>query len=94
MPVLQRMEHHGVLIDASMLHTTERRRSSLRLREIEAEAHREAGAPFNLESPKQLQQILFEKLQLPVMRKTPSGTPSTAEDVLEELAENYAVAAA
>ena len=45
---------------------------ALRLREIKALAHREAGAPFNLESPKQLQQILFEKLQLPVMRKTPT----------------------
>jgi DNA polymerase-1 len=89
-PVLERMEHHGVLIDKSMLH----RQSAeiiVRLREIEAEAHREAGVPFNLESPKQLQQILFEKLQLPVLRKTPGGTPSTAEDVLEELAENHAL---
>jgi DNA polymerase-1 len=62
-----------------------------RLREVEAQAHREAGGTFNLESPKQLQQILFEKLQLPVLRKTPSGTPSTAEDVLEELASTHAL---
>jgi DNA polymerase-1 len=89
-PVLQRMEHHGVLIDRSMLHA-QSGEIIVRLREIEAQAHREAGAPFNLESPKQLQQILFEKLQLPVLRKTPSGTPSTAEDVLEELAANHAL---
>ncbi len=87
-PVLQRMERHGVLIDRAMLHA-QSGEIALRLREIEALAHIEAGAPFNLESPKQLQQILFERLQLPVMRKTPSGTPSTAEDVLEELALSY-----
>jgi DNA polymerase I len=87
-PVLQRMERHGVLIDRAMLHA-QSGEIALRLREIEALAHIEAGAPFNLESPKQLQQILFERLQLPVMRKTPSGTPSTAEDVLEELAVSY-----
>jgi DNA polymerase-1 len=87
-PVLQRMERHGVLIDRAMLHA-QSGEIALRLRDIEALAHIEAGAPFNLESPKQLQQILFERLQLPVMRKTPSGTPSTAEDVLEELAVDY-----
>jgi DNA polymerase I len=87
-PVLQRMERHGVLIDRAMLQA-QSGEIVLRLREIEALAHVEAGAPFNLESPKQLQQILFERLQLPVMRKTPSGTPSTAEDVLEELAVDY-----
>ena len=87
-PVLQRMERHGVLIDRAMLHA-QSGEIALRLREIETLAHVEAGAPFNLESPKQLQQILFERLQLPVMRKTPSGTPSTAEDVLEELAVDY-----
>jgi DNA polymerase-1 len=57
--------------------------------ELLGEAHREAGAPFNLDSPKQLCNILFEKMQLPVIRKTPTGQPSTAEDVLEELAESY-----
>jgi len=89
-PVLFRMEHHGVLIDRNMLRV-QSGEIAVRLRAVEAEAHREAGAPFNLESPKQLQQILFEKLQLPVLRKTPSGTPSTAEDVLEELAETHAL---
>ena len=87
-PVLQRMERHGVLIDRSMLHAQSAELAA-RLHEIETQAHREAGAPFNLESPKQLQQILFERQGLPVLRKTPSGTPSTAEDVLEELAANY-----
>jgi DNA polymerase I len=87
-PVLQRMERHGVLIDRAMLHA-QSGELALRLREIEALAHSEAGAPFNLESPKQLQQILFERLGLPVRRKTPGGTPSTAEDVLEELAADY-----
>jgi DNA polymerase-1 len=87
-PVLQRMERHGVLIDRAMLHV-QSDELALRMREIEALAHIEAGAPFNLESPKQLQQILFERLGLPVLRKTPSGTPSTGEDVLEELAGNY-----
>ncbi|HEY4973264.1 MAG TPA: DNA polymerase, partial [Steroidobacteraceae bacterium] len=87
-PVLQRMERHGVLIDRAMLHA-QSGEIALRLREIEALAHVEAAGPFNLESPKQLQQILFERLGLPVRRKTPSGTPSTAEDVLEELATDY-----
>ncbi|HEY5020099.1 MAG TPA: DNA polymerase I [Steroidobacteraceae bacterium] len=89
-PVLQRMERKGVLIDRDMLATQSGELLS-RMREIEALAHVEAGAPFNLDSPKQLQQILFEKLQLPVTRKTPSGTPSTGEDVLEELAASYAL---
>jgi len=86
--VLQRMERHGVLIDRAMLHTQSGELAA-RMREIEAAAHTEAGAPFNLESPKQLQQILFERLGLPVLRKTPTGTPSTGEDVLEELAADY-----
>ncbi len=89
-PVLQRMERHGVLIDRAMLQK-QSVELAVRLREIEAAAHSEAGGPFNLDSPKQLQQILFEKLQLPVMRKTPTGQPSTAEDVLEELADSYAL---
>jgi DNA polymerase-1 len=87
-PVLQRMERKGVLIDRDML-ATHSGELLIRMREIEALAHTEAGAPFNLDSPKQLQQILFEKLQLPVLRKTPSGTPSTGEDVLEELAASF-----
>jgi DNA polymerase I len=87
-PVLQRMERHGVLIDREMLRT-QSGELLLRLRELEALAHTEAGTVFNLDSPKQLQQILFERLGLPVQRKTPGGTPSTAEDVLEELALSY-----
>jgi len=87
-PVLQRMERRGVLIDRAMLQT-QSGELLLRLRELEALTHREAGAAFNLDSPKQLQQILFERLGLPVLRKTPSGTPSTGEDVLEELAANF-----
>jgi DNA polymerase I len=89
-PVLQRMERGGVLIDRAML----RRQSvelAVRMEELRAEAQREAGQEFNVESPRQLQQILFEKLQIPVLRKTPTGQPSTAEDVLEELAGAHAL---
>ena len=87
-PVLARMEQLGVLIDGAEL----QKQSSEIAREIqklEKEAHDAAGQPFNLGSPKQLQQILFEKLELPVIRKTPKGQPSTAEDVLHELAVDY-----
>ncbi|MGB8692028.1 MAG: DNA polymerase I [Steroidobacteraceae bacterium] len=89
-PVLQRMERLGVLIDRAMLQT-QSLELARRLHELTLEAQREAGSDFNLESPRQLQQILFERLQLPVMRKTPTGQPSTAEDVLEELAADYAL---
>ena len=89
-PVLQRMERIGVLIDRAMLHRQSHELAG-RLHELTLEAQREAGSDFNLESPKQLQQILFERLQLPVLRKTPTGQPSTAEDVLEELAIDYAL---
>ncbi|HEU4531169.1 MAG TPA: DNA polymerase I [Steroidobacteraceae bacterium] len=87
-PVLQRMEAAGVLIDREML---KRQSAELikRMQEIEAAAHREAGAPFSLDSPKQLQEILFNRMQIPVVSKTASGQPSTAENVLEELAESY-----
>ena len=87
-PILQRMERRGVRIDREMLRIQSGELAS-RMEEIRALTHAEAGTVFNLESPKQLQQILFEKLQLPVLRKSPSGTPSTAEDVLEELAETH-----
>jgi len=87
-PVLLRMEEHGVLLDRQMLRTQSTELGK-RLLEVLGEAHREAGAPFNLDSPKQLCNILFEKMNLPVVRKTPTGQPSTAEDVLEELAESY-----
>ncbi len=89
-PVLARMEYRGVLIDGGLL-AAQSRQIDIALRELVIVAHREAGAEFNIESPKQLQQILFEKLQIPVLRKTPTGQPSTAEDVLEELADAHAL---
>lgn len=87
-PVLLDMEETGVLIDRAML---KKQSSQLakQMAELETEAHELAGGPFNLGSPKQLQEILFEKLELPVVRKTPKGQPSTAEDVLVELANEY-----
>ncbi|TLY81185.1 MAG: DNA polymerase I, partial [Gammaproteobacteria bacterium] len=88
LPVLLRMEQHGVLIDRQLLRA-QSREITQQLQELVAQAHKEAGHEFNIESPRQLQQILFEKLQLPVLRKTPTGQPSTAEDVLEELAASY-----
>jgi DNA polymerase-1 len=87
-PVLTRMEEHGVLLDRQMLRT-QGNELAKRLMDLLALAHKEAGAPFNLDSPKQLGTVLFEKMHLPVLRKTPTGQPSTAEDVLEELAESY-----
>ena len=89
-PVLMKMEHYGVLIDRERLRA-QSREIARQLQELLLQAHREAGHEFNIESPKQLQQILFERLQLPVRRRTPTGQPSTAEDVLEELAESYAL---
>ena len=87
-PVLWKMERHGVLIDRQMLQKQSEQLAE-RARELQAAAHQVAGVPFNLDSPKQLQAILFERMGIPVLRKTPKGQPSTAEDVLEELAENY-----
>jgi DNA polymerase I len=87
-PVLFRMERAGVLVDRALL-KAQSSELAARMMEIQALAHKEAGGAFNLESPKQLQEILFGKLGIPVMRKTPTGQPSTAEDVLEELAETY-----
>src|SRR5690606_32137317 len=89
-PVLARMEQTGVLIDADMLFAQGHELLE-RMREVEAEAHKEAGSDFNLSSPKQLQEILYTQLKLPVKRKTPTGQPSTAEDVLVELADEYAL---
>ena len=88
--VLTRMERHGVLIDRERLRA-QSREFARQLQELLLLAHREAGHEFNIESPRQLQQILFERLQLPVRRRTPTGQPSTAEDVLEELADSYAL---
>jgi DNA polymerase-1 len=87
-PVLARMEQHGVLIDGVLLgrHSAE---LGKQIHQLEQDAYEAAGQTFNLGSPLQLQQILFEKQGLPVTRKTPKGQPSTAEDVLQELAENY-----
>ena len=86
--VLSDMEQAGVAIDTDMLARQSGELAS-RILEIEQEAHREAGQPFNLGSPKQIQEILFDKLQLPVLAKTPKGAPSTAEGVLQELALDY-----
>ncbi len=87
-PILEAMEATGVLIDAGLL-ACQSDEIGLKLTKLEAAAHAAAGAKFNLGSPKQLQEILFEKQQLPVVRKTPKGQPSTAEDVLQELADDY-----
>lgn len=87
-PVLSRMERTGVLIDAAKLAEQSRYLAS-RIGELEVQAHELAGKAFNLSSPKQLQEILFEQQGLPVLKKTPTGVPSTAEEVLVELAEKY-----
>ena len=87
-PVLSRMERTGVYID-SMLLGAQSIELAQRLDEIEKLAYELADQEFNLSSPKQLQAILFEKMGLPVMKKTPSGTPSTNEEVLQELALDY-----
>ena len=87
-PVLLNMEHDGVLIDTAML-KEQSREITKSLHALEKHAHELAGGGFNLDSPKQLQAILFEKMQLPALRKTPGGQPSTAEDVLEELAGDF-----
>jgi DNA polymerase-1 len=88
LPVLLRMERNGVLLDRAKL---ERQSHELgkEMLEIEQKAHAAAGQPFNLNSPKQIQEILFERQKLPVKKKTPSGQPSTDEDVLAELAHDY-----
>jgi DNA polymerase-1 len=87
-PVLLRMERAGVLVDRALLRAQSSELAA-RMLELQSQAHREAGGVFNVDSPKQLQEILFGKLGIPVMRKTPTGQPSTAEDVLEELAATY-----
>ncbi len=87
-PVLVAMEKHGVLIDLDRLHQ-HGVRLKVRLKELEQQAILLAGKPFNLNSPKQLQTILYEDLKLPVHSKTPTGQPSTAESVLHDLALHY-----
>ena len=86
--VLQQVERNGVLIDSDLL-AKQSAEIGQRLLEIEKQAHELAGQPFNLNSPKQLGEIFFEKLKLPVVKKTPGGTPSTDEEVLQKLAEDY-----
>jgi DNA polymerase-1 len=86
--VLQRMERTGVLVDRKML-AKQSEELAAAMTTTEAAAYKAAGTEFNLGSPKQLQEILFEKLELPVLGKTPKGQPSTAENVLAELALDY-----
>ncbi len=86
--VLQRMERAGVLIDADALRA-QSGQIGTRLRELEQRAFELAGEPFNLGSPRQIGEVLFGKLQLPVQKKTTGGAPSTDEEVLEKLAEDY-----
>ncbi|MEF1288510.1 DNA polymerase I, partial [Vibrio sp. M260118] len=87
-PVLSRIERTGVLIDDMKL-STQSQEIAQRLDELEQKAFEIAEQEFNMNSPKQLQAILFEKMGLPVVKKTPSGTPSTNEEVLQELALDY-----
>jgi DNA polymerase-1 len=89
-PVLFRMERCGVLVDRELL-KKQSAELAARMLDLQRQAHAEAGSEFNVDSPKQLQEILFGKLGIPVTRKTPTGQPSTAEDVLEELAATYAL---
>jgi len=86
--VLFRMERTGVLIDAALLEAQSRELGQ-KMMDLEHKAYREAGQPFNLNSPKQIGEIFFERLRLPVLKKTPSGAPSTDEEVLERLAADY-----
>ena len=85
---LYRIERNGVLIDAPML-AAQSAELGARIVQLEAEAHALAGQPFNLGSPKQIGEIFFSKLGLPVVKKTATGAPSTDEEVLEKLAEDY-----
>ncbi len=88
--VLLKLEQNGVLIDQAML---EKQGVEVdhQLGEIETSVYEQAGEVFNLSSPRQIQAILYDKLELPILRKTPKGQPSTAEDVLEELSSNYEI---
>jgi DNA polymerase-1 len=86
--VLRKMERNGVLIDRAKL-DTQSNEIAKRLIDLQTEAYELAGGEFNLGSPKQIGQIFFEKLELPVVKKTPSGAPSTDEEVLQKLAEDY-----
>ncbi len=85
---LQKIERNGVLIDSALL-ATQSGELGARIIELEQKAYELAGGPFNLGSPKQIGEIFFVKLQLPVIKKTPTGAPSTDEEVLQKLAEDY-----
>jgi DNA polymerase-1 len=87
-PVLLKVERNGVLLDAARLQAQDRELGK-EMFALEQKAHQAAGQPFNLNSPRQIQEILFERQKLPVKKKTPSGQPSTDEDVLAELALDY-----
>ncbi len=84
LPVLSRMERHGVRVDRELLRAQSEELAE-RMAEVEQRAHEAAGEAFNLGSPKQIQEIFFERMGLPVIQRTPKGQPSTAEAVLEEL---------
>ena len=88
MLVLREMENHGALLDGAIL-KSQSQSIGVRLEELETEAQALAGRSFNLASPKQLQEILFDEMRLPVLKKTPKGAPSTNEEVLQELALDY-----
>lgn len=88
MPVLWQMERTGVLLDVALLQA-QSEELGLALLDVERKAHEMAGRSFNLQSPKQIQGILFDELKLPIIKKTPGGLPSTDEDVLETLALDY-----
>lgn len=89
-PVLSRLERNGVCIDADML-AHQSKELAERIHALEQQAYRLTGEPFNLGSPKQIQSILYDKLKLPVLAKTPTGQPSTSESVLQDLAAHYAL---
>lgn len=89
-PVLGRMERAGMHIDTNLLEK-QSEELALRIKEIENEVYKLAGEEFNLSSPKQLQEILFTKLKIPVLEKTPTGQPSTSESVLHDLAETHLI---
>ena len=87
-PVLSRIERNGVMINSEML-AKQTKNLKNRMREIEIEAHSLAKESFNISSPKQIQSVLYDKLNLPILAKTPKGQPSTAESVLQDLSEEY-----
>ncbi len=87
-PVLAAMEQNGVRIDGAML-ARHGKQLAKQMEELEEKAFKLAGTAFNIGSPKQIQEVLYDRLALPVLRKTPKGQPSTAENVLQELAIDY-----